>query len=96
MAGVKETLPIGIYSILADGAQTSAEVKGGTLTLYLKWGFAMNMIDRPDVTGRIAAVAAEAAGRPLRVKVVESGRSAPPAEAGKLDELAKYPIVKFI
>ena len=92
-AGAKQALPIGIYSILADGAQTSAEVGSDTLTLYVKSGFAMNMIDRPDVTGKIAATAAEAAGRLLRVKVAESGRSAP---VGKLDELAKYPIVKFI
>ena len=55
------------------------------------------MIDRPDVTGKLALIAAEAAGRSLRVKVAESGGSAPPAETGtgKLDELAKYPIVKF-
>ena len=96
-AGAKEALPIGIYSILADGTQTSAGLEGDTLTLYLKSGFALNMIDRPDVTGKLALIAAEAAGRPLLVKVAESGGSAPPAETGtgKLDELAKYPIVKF-
>ena len=94
-AGAKKTLPIGIYSILADLAQTGAEVENDTLILYLKSGFARNMIDRPDVTGKLALIAAEAAGRPLHIKVAESGGSAPSAGTGKLDELAKYPIVKF-
>lgn len=93
--GAKEKLPIGIYSILADGAQTSAEVNGDTLTLYLKSGFAVNMIDRPDVMGTLVIVTEEAVGRTLRVEVAKNGRNAPPAETGKLDELAKYPIVKF-
>ena len=96
-AGAKAALPIGIYSILADSAQASAEAAGDTLALYLKSGFARNMVDRPDVTGKLAELAKQAAGRPLRVKIAESGAGAPPAGTGteKLDELAKYPIVKF-
>ena len=87
--------PIGIDAILRDGSQVSGTLEGDTLTLGVSAAFAKNMLDRPDVLSKIGAAAAQLAGYPVRA-VLRDGTSAPAAEkSGKLDELAKFDIVKF-
>ena len=93
------SFPVGIAAILTDPMQVSGGLSGDTLYLNIQPGFASNMVDRPDVAAKVAVIASEVAGRQLRVK-----NGVPPAAAAeapeerrgsKLDELAKYDIVKF-
>ena len=89
--------PIGIAAILTDPHQVRGALEGDMLTLYVQPGFALNQLDRPDVAAKLAPIASEAAGRPVRVRVKDAAADTG-AERGaesKLDALAKFPIVKF-
>ena len=93
------SFPVGIAAILTDPMQVSGSLSGDTLYLNIQPGFASNMVDRPDVAAKIAAIASEVAGRQLRVKngvpPVAAGEAAEERRGSKLDELAKHEIVKF-
>ena len=93
-----KSFPVGIASILTDPMQVSGSISGDTLYLNIQPGFASNMVDRPDVAAKIAAIASETAGRPIHIK----NGPAPAATAqqeekpgSKLDELAKFDVVQF-
>ena len=91
------SFPVGIAAILSDPMQVSGSFDGGdTLTLTIQPGFASNMVDRPDVTGKIAGIAGELTGRPIQVKTAAPGAAKPAAPTtSKLDELSRFDIVKF-
>ena len=92
------SFPVGIAAILGDPLQVSGSYDGaGTLDLTIKPGFASNMVDRPDVTAKLGALAAELEGRPVQVRTMAPG-AAPKQKAtysSKLDELGKHEVVKF-
>ncbi|MGN1002064.1 MAG: DNA polymerase III subunit gamma/tau [Oscillospiraceae bacterium] len=92
-------MPMGLYIILTDPGQVTAEISGDALELQIQPGFAMNMLDRPDVCSQIGGAASAVLGRPIHVVVSEMGAApVPKAQTGtgsKLDELAKFDIVKF-
>ena len=93
--------PIGIAAILTDPAQVRGVLEGDALTLYVQPGFALNQLDRPDVAAKLAPIASEIAGRPVRVRAKDAaadtgaGRGADTGAESKLDALAKFPIVQF-
>lgn len=100
LAVLKPTMPVGIFAMLSDPVQATAQLSGDTLTLYVERGFPMNNINRPDVTARIANAGANVLGHPVQVKVLELGTQNAPSAApeppkGKLDELSKFSIVSF-
>lgn len=89
--------PVGISAILTDTSQVNGSLDGDTLTLRVQPGFAMNMLDRPDITAKLVSIAAELAGRPVQVKITDSPTGAPapfPSES-KLNALKKFSIVQF-
>ena len=90
--------PMGIYTILTDPAQVTGELRGDSLTLCVQPGFAMNMIDRPDVVAKLAPAAGELAGRPIRIRITDDPSHEPEATSApgsSLDELARFSIVQF-
>jgi len=91
--------PMGIQMILTDPMQVNGVFDGReTLMLTIQTGFASNMVDRPDVTGKIASIAGELAGAPVQVKTVTPGTEIPAETApasDKLDALGRFDIVKF-
>ncbi|MBR1660011.1 MAG: DNA polymerase III subunit gamma/tau [Oscillospiraceae bacterium] len=91
-------LPFGLRAILTDPAETAGRIVGDELTVTVQTDFTKNMLDRPDVIAKLAAAASELAGRGIRVRFAlasEAREGAAPDPAAKLEELAKYPIVKF-
>ena len=100
---VSGRFPVGIAAILSDPMQVNGSCDGGdTLYLAIQPGFASNMVDRPDVTAKLTELAAELAGRPIKLVTCAPGAVPKPSEAkpaavtSKLDELGKFEIVKFI
>ncbi len=100
-ASLPARLPMGLYMLLTDSTQVSAQLEGSELILSIKDSFAMNMLDRPDVISKLSAAATEAAGRPIAARVVDAA-SAPASSAAipqdkvqKLDELGKFKVVTF-
>jgi len=93
--------PAGIAAILSDASQVGSHFSGDTLTLVFQNIFSRNMVDRPDTTSRLGAMATEIAGFPVQVKTAsrdEAPKPEPPApvsQNSKLDELGKFDIVKF-
>ncbi len=101
-ARAAEVFPIGLSAILNDPAQVGAVMQGDTLQLSVATPFARNMLDRPDVTAKLGALAAEITGTPVRVQVAERGAETPtgaPAQTAdadnRLDALSKFSIVQF-
>ncbi|MCD8357793.1 MAG: hypothetical protein LUC06_01105, partial [Oscillospiraceae bacterium] len=97
-----DAYPIGLSAILKDPAQVAAVMQGDTLQLSVATPFARNMLDRPDVTAKLGALAAEITGTPVRVQVAERGVETPtgaPAQTAdadnRLDALSKFSIVQF-
>lgn len=111
LASLKGQLPAGIMALITDPLQVSGEFAGDELRISAAPGFAMNNLNRPDVTERIRSAVAAAQGRSVAVKVQPMGSgpapaaqpvpkpvpSAVPAEPGrdKLDELGRFGIVQF-
>ena len=97
VSALKGRLPPGIYMLLGDPMQVSGAFSGDTLTLSCANDFAMNNINRPDVSSRIASAVGESLGRTLRVEVKRAGETPaeekPQPKSGKLDELSKFDIV---
>ena len=97
VGALKGRLPPGIYMLLGDPMQVSGTFSGDTLTLSCANDFAMNNINRPDVSSRIASAVGESLGRTLRVEVKRAGETPaeekPQPQSGKLDELSKFDIV---
>ena len=101
LGAIKGRLPPGICSILTDSSRSCGSVSGSDLTVYVQPGFPMNNIDRPDVISKIAAAAAEVAGKQIHVSVKEFSEQ-PPAHPEKsdtqksnIDDLKKFDIVLF-
>ena len=93
---LKDKFPVGIAAILSDPMQVSGSLQGDRLNLSIQSGFAGNMVDRPDVLQKLAAIAGELAGRPVTVHTGAQAEEKPPADAGsKLDALGKFGIVQF-
>ena len=92
-----DAFPGGLAAILTDPAQIDGSLSGDTLTLQVKERFAMNQLDRPDVTSKLAGIASEISGHPVRVRVTDAagnpGNAAPSNE--KLNALKRFPIVQF-
>ena len=85
-------------ALLSDPTQVSASLNGDTLTLRVQNQFALNQLDRPDITGTLSVLAGSAAGYPVRVRVTDQAEpdGAPPPEAAdKLDRLKQFSIVQF-
>ena len=87
-------LPIGTYNLLFDAAQVQGTLEGSELTISINPGFAMNMINKADVTQQFKTVAGELNGAPVTLRLEEAKQSSSPAP-DKLDELGKYGIVTF-
>ncbi|MBQ8975498.1 MAG: hypothetical protein IJ072_07250, partial [Oscillospiraceae bacterium] len=88
----KSEMDISIYSFLSDSSQCDGSVDGGSLTVYAKNPFAMNMIDTPEVLEQIKSVALKVLGRQVLVRVTDT--DAPPhgqrSGSSKLDSLSKF------
>ena len=111
LASLKGQLPAGIMALITDPLQVSGEFAGDELRISAASGFAMNNLNRPDVTERIRSAVAAAQGRSVAVKIQPMGSgpepeaqpvpkptpSAVPAEPrrDKLDELGRFGIVQF-
>ena len=94
---LKKVLPIGPYNIISDPFHAEGVVQDGLLTLYVKNGFAMNMLNTPAVQDRLRAVANKVGGEGINVRIVEG---MPPVREtkpnnSKIDKLMQFGNVKF-
>ena len=90
------SFPVGLAAILSDPMQVSGSYDGAEhLTLTIQPGFASNMVDRPDVTAKIAAMARDLTGKPVSVRTTAPGAAQEAPSSSKLDELRRFDIVKF-
>ena len=89
--------PPGLLAILSDPAQVGASLSGDTLLLTLRSDFAKNMVDRPEVTAKLSAIASQQHGAPVQVRFgQEEAAVQTAASESKLDALKAFPdIVKF-
>jgi DNA polymerase-3 subunit gamma/tau len=87
-------LPIGICNLLSDEFQVNGAFNGGELVLRVNRGFAMNMLDTPDVRKKLLEGAAELCGEAVPVRMEEAGPPEAP-DLGKLDKLGKFGNVTF-
>jgi hypothetical protein len=94
LSGVQEQLPVGIYNLLSDESQVSGAFEGGKLTLRVNSGFAMGMLNTPELQAKLQSCASGLAGAPVAVQFAES-RQAKPADRKKLDELGRFGNVIF-
>lgn len=87
-------LPIGTYNLLFDTAQVTGIFEGDELFINISPGFAMNMLNKPDITKQLGLTSEEILGRSVRVRLIEAGPNYN-SEPKDLDELGKYGIVTF-
>ena len=94
---LKKVMQIGPYNIISDPFHAEGVLQNGTLTVYVKNGFAMNMLNTPGVQDRIRAVASKVAGTNVAIRMQEGN---PPArdikpDTSKIDRLMQIGTVKF-
>ena len=98
-AKLEPQLPRGIRDILCDPTQVGARLCGDELRLRLDNPFAQNMIDRPDLLGKIAKAAGELRGAETKVRVGDEpdapGAATPQPERSKLEALKQFSVVTF-
>ncbi len=91
LENVRGSLAIGVFNMLSDNASVGGVLRGDTLTLQFKTGFAKLMLDKPDVLDKLRGAAAAAAGRTLVLRTEEVKATEQTAEqAEKLSKLASF------
>ena len=95
VARLQGKLEMYIHSMLLPSAQTTGEVAGDTLTIYVTSPFAQMMLDESSVRIAIQQEASALAGRPLTVKVTEQAAPTLQPNMEKLDSLSKFSNFKF-
>ena len=91
---VRDKLPGDIRGFLGDETKLCAVVEGDILRLEVMPGFVYGRVNKPDVVQRIGEAASAAAGREMRVMLSELKPK--PRQTHSLEELKKYPEVRFI
>jgi hypothetical protein len=94
LSDMQGQLPVGIYNLLSDESQVSGAFEGGKLVLRVNRGFAMGMLNTPELQTKLRQCAAGLAGAPVAVQIEESCQTKP-ADRSKLDELGKFGNVIF-
>jgi len=94
LSDMQGQLPVGIYNLLSDESQVSGTFEGGKLVLRVNRGFAMGMLNTPELQAKLQACASGLAGAPVAVQFEES-RQTKPADRKKLDELGRFSNVIF-
>ncbi len=69
-------------------------MEGGKLVLRVNKGFAMGMLNTPEVHAKLRQCAAGLAGIPVAVQIEESSQNKP-ANRSKLDDLGRFGNVTF-
>jgi len=90
-------LPPGITAILSDASEITPSLSGDTLTLSMHTLFSKNMVDRPDITAKLGAIAQRLQGAPTQIRFAMAGTEAKGVSpSDKLDQLKQFgEIVKF-
>ncbi|MCL1829311.1 MAG: DNA polymerase III subunit gamma/tau [Oscillospiraceae bacterium] len=87
-------LPFGIYNLLSDSSQITGTLDGEALSIAAAPGFALNMLNMPDILSQLEKAASVTVGKSVRIRFIEST----PAEftgTKSLDELSRFEIVTF-
>jgi DNA polymerase-3 subunit gamma/tau len=87
-------IPIGTYNILSDELHVNAEFSHGALTLKVKNGFAMGLLNKPEITDRIQEAAREVCKTAVPVTLEEEA-SQKGINMEKIAQLKKFGNVKF-
>ena len=86
---LESAVPTGAYMILSNDLQAVGEVTEGQLCLRVAPGFFMAAINKPEIMETIRACAAQAAGKPIPVRLEEL-RNTPGLREDKLGELGQF------
>lgn len=87
------SLPMDIKMSLSDTKKISGVLTDNTLKLEAAAGFVYTRLNKQDILQKFSAAAQRLLGRPVRVVLSEMKED---GSARNLDELKKYPEVKFI
>lgn len=89
-------MDMGTYAMITTSSQTSGELAGDTMTVYLSSPIAKMMLNTPTNVALLQAELAEITGKTIHVAFAD-GKSAAPAapDTGKLDALSRFSNVKF-
>ena len=89
-------LDLGTYSMISTASQSTGELRGDLMTVYLATPIAKLLLDTPTTVSLFQQELLEQTGRNIRVVFTDEPKPAPSAPAAsKLDELSKFSNVKF-
>ena len=89
-------LDLGTYSMISTASQSSGELQGDRLTVYLATPIAKLLLDTPSTVSLFQQELQEMTGRTIHVVFTDEPKTAPsPAGTSKLDELRRFSNVKF-
>jgi len=91
---LSDKIPIGTFNLLNDDIHVGAEFLSGALTLKVKNGFAMGLINRPEITDTIREAAREVYGSPVLLRLEEEV-SQTGINMEKIAQLKRFGNVKF-
>ncbi|MGI5935424.1 MAG: DNA polymerase III subunit gamma/tau [Oscillospiraceae bacterium] len=91
---INNKIPIGTYNILSDEFHVSAEFSNGALVLKVKNGFAMGLINKPEITDRIREAAREVCKAAVPIRLEEEA-SQMGINMEKIEQLKRFGNVKF-
>ncbi|MGE4354658.1 MAG: DNA polymerase III subunit gamma/tau, partial [Oscillospiraceae bacterium] len=96
LESLKKSLPFGVYNIISDPFHAEGVIENGELVLYIKNGFAANMLKTSVVLDQLK-LALQNTGAGKIVKIEEGNPPAQNSEpkANKIDNLMKFGNVKF-
>ena len=93
-AVVKDKLPFELRGYIGDESKVCAALDGDVLRIEVAPGFVYGRFNKPDVIQRFADAARGAAGREIRVLLSELKPKPRPQRS--LDELKRFPEVKYV
>ena len=90
-------LDMGSYAMIATASQTTGEIQGDTMTVYVSTPIAKMMLDNPRTVSLFQQELLSITGRTIQVIFTEQARSTPAAQpdTSKLDALSRFSNVKF-
>ncbi len=89
-------LDMGSYAMISTASQTSGELVGDTMTVYLSTPIAMIMLNTPQTVALFQQELQGITGRPIRVVFTDQPKPAASApDFSKLDALSRFSNVKF-
>lgn len=89
-------LDMGSYAMIATASQTSGELQGDTMTVYVSTPIAKMMLDNPRTVSLFQQELLSITGRTVQVVFTDQPRSsAAQPDTSKLDALSRFSNVKF-